>query len=275
MKDIKQKIYTIFSDTVMIAFALLIIPVIAAQTFLALTPSQQILVSIIDWLIWLAFFLEFFLKLGVAQEKLRWLKDNWFDSIISIIVIISPVLENLSAIFAAAPGLRLLRLSRLTRLTRLSRLLRFLRLLALGGKIKHSWREVNLKVYVVFFFILGVGFTASFIATGFQHASIDVTWISLFVSIFGIFYSFLISFFVMHIWGKFNTIGSEIGKQVNSLRNVFILTQQLPSKKTVIKFSSLLDDYIDETVKTLWGKETSPQTINHQFLRLVSPRTKA
>ncbi|MBM3254558.1 MAG: DUF4239 domain-containing protein [Candidatus Omnitrophica bacterium] len=205
----------------------------------------------------------------MAEKKIKWLRDNWFDSIISIIVILSPILENLEGIFAAAPGLRLLRLSRLTRLTRLSRLLRFLRLLALGGKVKHSWKKLNLKIYVAFFFVLGTGFTASFLATGFQHTSIDTAWISLFVSIFGVFYAVLISFFVIHIWGKFNSIGSEIGKQVNALRNVYILIHHLPSEKIVTGFYSLLADYTNEVQKTLWEGNTSTEFINNKFLKLV------
>lgn len=269
MDVFRKQVYTVFSDTVMIALALLIIPTILAQSFLNLTTAQQILVSIIDWIIWIGFFLEFVLKLIVAEKRFKWLKDNWFDSIISIIVIISPILENISTIFSAVPAFRLARLSRLTRLTRLTRFLRFLRLLAMGGKVKHSWSKINLKVYAAFFLVLGIGFTASFIATGFQHSNVDVTWISVFVNIFGVFYAVLISFFVMHVWGKFNSIGSEIGKEVNSLRNVYILLQQLPSYKNNEEFKSLLKDYVDQIIAMLWGDELNHQLINKKFLKLA------
>lgn len=269
MEKFRYKVNAIFSDTVMIALALLIIPTIVAQSFFHLSPAQQILVSIIDWIIWTGFFLEFILKLFVAEKRLKWLKDNWFDSIISIIVIFSPILENISTIFSAIPALRLARLSRLTRLTRLTRFLRFLRLLAMGGKVKHGWSKINIKVYAAFFLVLGLGFTASFIATGFQHSSVDVTWISLFVSTFGVFYAVLISFFVMHVWGKFNSISSEIGKEVNSLRNVYILLQQLPSYKNNEEFKRLLKDYVDQIIVMLWGDELNHQLINEKFLKLA------
>jgi len=263
----KERIYYIFSDGVMVALALLIIPVILAQTLLELSPAQQILVSVIDWGIWIAFFLEFFLKLTAEEKKLKWLRDNWFDSLVSIIIIISPILENAETIFSVVPGLRLLRLGRIARL---SRLLRFLRLFVLGGKIKHTWKRINLKIYVVFFFVLGIGFAASFIATGFEYSSTDTTWISLFVSVFGVFYSVLISFFVVHIWGKFNDIGGEIGKQVNSLRNVYILTRQLPHAAELSKFPSMLVEYVNCVIDTLWTKKTAHQSINDKFMRLVN-----
>lgn len=272
MKNLKSKVYLIFSDTLMIALALLIIPVIIAQNFLHLTSSQTFLVTIIDWFIWLAFFLEFVLKFIVEKKKISWLITNWLDSIVSIIVIISPVLEYFFTFASGTVLLRLSRLSRLTRLTRLTRLVRFLRLIrliALGSKIQHGWKSVNLKVYVAFFFILGVGFTGSFIATGFQHSSIDVTWISLFVSTFGVFYAVLISFFVVHIWSKYNSISSQMGQEVNSLRNVFLLTRQLPGISEKNTFSKSLARYLETVVQTLWQKEVNTGAIHEKFLSLL------
>jgi hypothetical protein len=126
-----------------------------------------------------------------------------------------------------------------------------------------------MKIYAAFFFVLGIGFVASFIATGIQHSSIDTAWISLFVSIFGVFYAVLISFFVIHVWGKFNSISSEIEKETNSLRNVYILTQQLPSKTIITKLNYILTNYIDEIVTTMWKDQINSKTINNKFLGLV------
>lgn len=159
----RQKVNIIFSDTVMIALALLIIPLILAQNFLTLTQDQQVLVSAIQWFIWVAFFLEFVLKLGLAKKKIKWLAKDKLDSTVSIVIIISPILEYFLPILASTPALRLLRLTRL---------------FALGSKVKHKWGKIDLKMYAAFFVIVGIGITASFFSTGFQYSSIDITWLA-------------------------------------------------------------------------------------------------
>ncbi len=270
MQNFRDKVNLIFSDTVMIALALLIIPVAIAQNLLTLSPSQEVLISVIDWIIWTAFFLEFTLKLITSEKKWHRLTSNKLDSIVSIIIILSPLLEHVSNLFAEAALLRLLRLGRLTRLTRLSRLIRLVRLVALGSKVKHGWKNINLKTYVAFFLVAGVGFTASFIATGFQHSSVDITWISLFVSIFGVFYAFLISFFVMHIWSKYNSIGSEISKEVNALRNAYLLSYQLLEKEKRMEFSSVMTLYIEEIFHAIWESDApDSQKVDDRFLKLI------
>lgn len=258
MPNFKDKVNLIFSDTVMIALALLIIPVAIAQNILTLTHSQEVLISVIDWFIWTAFLLEFTLKLITSGKKWQWLTSNKLDSIVSIIVILSPILEHVSKIFAEAALLRLLRLGRL------------IRLVALGSKVKHGWKTINLKTYVAFFLVAGIGFTASFIATGFQHSSIDISWISLFVSIFGVFYAFLISFFVMHVWSKYNSIGTEISKEVNALRNAYLLSYQLLPKVKRGEFSQIMTRYIEEIIHAIWESDApDSQKVDDRFLKLI------
>lgn len=266
MNTIRNTVYSVFSDTLMIALALLVIPVLVLQNFVHLSPAQEIMVSVVDWFIWIVFFLEFVLKLIVAEKKMRWLAENKLDSVVSVIVILSPLLEYSFTSFAAAPALRLLRLSRFARF---ARLLRVIRLVALGAKIQHSWKRINLKVYAAFFFIVGVGFTASFITTGLSYTDIDTTWISLFVSTFGVFYSFLISFFVVQVWGKFGSMENEVSKQVNSLRNVFLLSVQL-DKKPVIAI--IMVDYINEIIARFWRANEVADTarIDEKYLRILS-----
>ncbi len=267
MSNLRDKVYAVFSDTLMIALALLVIPVLVLQNFVHLSPAQGVMVSVVDWFIWIAFFLEFVLKLFVSEKKIRWLRENTLDSVVSVIVILSPLLEYSFTGFAAAPALRLLRLSRFARF---ARLLRVIRLVALGARVKHSWKSINLKVYAAFFFIVGIGFTASFITTGLSYTDVDTTWISLFVSTFGVFYSFLISFFVVQVWGKFGSMENEVGKQVNSLRNVYLLSIQL-AKKSII--SGLMVDYIDEIIRRFWqakGNEPDAGVIDKKYLKILS-----
>lgn len=255
MKKFRRIIYKVFSDSVMIALALLIIPAMIVHSFFQLSPLQALLVKAVDWFIWIAFSLEFILKFLVAEKKIKWVVANWFDSIVSAVVIVSPLLEHFSSIFVGVPALRLLRLTRLTRLARL---------LALIFKVKHMWKKIELKVYVTFFLVLGAGFIASFAASKFQHSAVDMAWLSLFVSTFGVFYAVLISFFVVHIWSKFNAIGTEMSREVNSLRNVFLLEKQLPKKVKGNKLVLYINLYIDELVRRLWQKNfaVNPVTLS-------------
>jgi len=268
MEKLRQKIYLVFSDTVMIALALFVIPLVAVQTFFILTPAQETLVRSLDWLIWTAFFLEFSLKLLVAEKRARWFIDNWLDSLISIVVIVSPLLELFAKIFEGAPLLRLLRLTRITRLTRLSRLAR---LGALGVRTQKSWRNLELKVYLTFFLIVGIGLVSSFFGTKIRHSGPDAGWISLFLSLFGAFYAFLVSFFIAHVWLRFSFLSGEIGKHVNSLQNVVILTKQFSSEEISTNFIDLLDSYLEETVR-LWGgdKNIIGKTLKKKLLKIIS-----
>src|SRR3989344_9067359 len=103
MSNLRDKVYAVFSDTLMIALALLVIPVLVLQNFVHLSPAQGVMVSVVDWFVWIAFFLEFVLKLLVSEKKIRWLVENKLDSVVSVIVILSPLLEHSFTGFAAAP----------------------------------------------------------------------------------------------------------------------------------------------------------------------------
>ena len=119
------------------------------------------------------------------------------------------------------------------------------------------------------FLVLGLGFTASFIATGFQHTNIDIAWISVFVNIFGMFYAVLISFFVMHVWAKFNSISSEISKEINAIKNVYILSQQLPSHTSTQELKIILNDYVNKIVTSLWDDEGNYNELDSKYLKLA------
>ncbi len=267
MEKLRAKVSNIFSDTLMVCIALLVIPVLIAQNFFSLTPSQTMLISIVDWFIWIAFFLEFVLKLFTAEYRFKWLWQNKLDSLVSIIIIISPILEYGITTFASSPALRLFRL---TRFIRFARFLRVLRLIAVATKAKQSWKKTNLKVYAAFFSVVGFGFISSFIATGFEYSSIDTTWIALFVGTFGVFYAFVISFFVFHVWGKFGAINTEISKEINSLRNTLLLSRQILSDTDDRKqFSKLMVEYVDSIINNLWGHEVEPDLIDKKFFNLV------
>lgn len=82
-----------------------------------------------NWIIWLAFVVEFAIKFALAPNRPAFLRSAWLE--ILIIVLTPPFLS----VSETVTGVRLLRLGRLTRLTRLSRLLPLIRIALLSGLI--------------------------------------------------------------------------------------------------------------------------------------------
>lgn len=250
----QKRINSIFSDTLMIGLALLIIPIVIAKSFIHLTTLQEIIVNSIDLIIWFIFLLEFVFKLFVNKEKMKWLTINKVDTIVSIIVILSPILEYFEHLFLGAPLLRLLRITRIIRLGRLTRLLRLFSLIV---RVKNAWNTLGMKNYVLFFLIVGSGTIASFANRFFKHSPIDTLWLSLFIQAVGVFYAILVSFFVVHVWGKYNSISSEINNHINSLSNLMILADNLygNNNKQIKSFHYKLSSYVDYVLNNFWYKK--------------------
>jgi hypothetical protein len=118
---LKPKVYSIFSDNVMIAVALIAVPVTLIEIF-DLVPSADPVLSVIDWAIWLVFLLEFALKLYVEDTYKTYIVNHRLDSAISIIIIGSGILA-IPFSFVPGPALGVLRL------------LRIFRVLAYGDKV--------------------------------------------------------------------------------------------------------------------------------------------
>ena len=118
----------------MIVFALLVLPVLAVEYYWGEWLQQHAgLVLLLDLClsaIWLAFTVEFLLKLSIAESKLHYCKDHWLD----LAIILLPVVQ-------ALPFARALRLGRLLRLDQLSRMNQLYRLRGLAAK---AWRALLL-----------------------------------------------------------------------------------------------------------------------------------
>lgn len=56
---LRGAIYLIFSDTLMVFLALLILPIVVAEYLLDLTATQNVILSVISWIIYSLFVLEY------------------------------------------------------------------------------------------------------------------------------------------------------------------------------------------------------------------------
>jgi voltage-gated potassium channel len=111
-----------------IVLTVAMIPVLIVQE----TSKDPLLLQTADaanWIIWLAFVVEFTVKFALTPNRSAFLRSAWLE--ILIIVLTPPFLS----VPETMEGVRLLRLGRLTRLTRLSRLLPLLRIALLSSLI--------------------------------------------------------------------------------------------------------------------------------------------
>ncbi|MCC7354427.1 MAG: two pore domain potassium channel family protein [Anaerolineae bacterium] len=104
-----------------IVLTVAMIPVLVVQETTK-DPALLQMADVANWIIWLAFVVEFAVKFALAPQRGTFLRSAWLE--ILIIVLTPPFLS----VPETVEGVRLLRLGRLSRLTRLSRLLPLLRI---------------------------------------------------------------------------------------------------------------------------------------------------
>jgi voltage-gated potassium channel len=102
--------------------AVLLIPLVVVPIFVKLPPAGEVAFLVLDVLIWLAFAVEYGVRLYLTPEKWRFVRHEWAD----LLIIVIPVLRPL----------------RLARSARLFRILRLGRLVAVLGRVEKGAREV-------------------------------------------------------------------------------------------------------------------------------------
>jgi hypothetical protein len=114
----------------MLVMALLILPLLAIEYFWAAalddSPLLRAVLHIGIGLVWVAFTIEFIIRIATAEKKLGYAFNHWVD----LAVVLLPMVEFM-------PLLRLLRATRLMRLTTLARMGKYYRLYGVAGK---GWR---------------------------------------------------------------------------------------------------------------------------------------
>ncbi len=114
----------------MFLMALLILPVLAIEYFwsdaVITYPLLRGVLAVGVGVIWIAFTVEFVIRISVAEGKIGYAARHWVD----LAVVLLPMLEFL-------PFLRLLQVTRLMRLEKIARIAKYYRLYGLAGK---GWR---------------------------------------------------------------------------------------------------------------------------------------
>lgn len=153
-EDRYKRVERFFTIPVLVA-AVLVIPVVAIDSTSIGQPWARI-AAYLNWVIWVAFALEFFALLIVAQRRWHWLLHHPLD--IAIVFLTPPFLP---ASLQAIRALRLLRLIRLFRVAQLARKL-------------FSMEGVRYIAVLALLTVLGGG--AAFAAVERQRSTWDGVW---------------------------------------------------------------------------------------------------
>ncbi|HEY9245972.1 MAG TPA: ion transporter, partial [Candidatus Methanoperedens sp.] len=112
---LKEPVYQIFTDHLMIVLALILIPVIFLHLFFTFSQFMLVLFKIVRSAILILFILEYFLKLYVADSRKAYATDPWH--VIDLLIVILAASDfipwaPLEGIGRTSPLLRLLRITR-------------------------------------------------------------------------------------------------------------------------------------------------------------------
>ncbi|VVB97477.1 Cobalt/magnesium transport protein CorA [uncultured archaeon] len=112
---LREHVYQIFTDQLMIVLALILIPAIFLPFFFTFSQFMLAFIKVVRSAILLMFILEYFLKLYVADSRKAYATDPWH--VIDLLIVILAVTDfipwtPLGGIGRTSPLLRLLRISR-------------------------------------------------------------------------------------------------------------------------------------------------------------------
>ena len=248
-EELRSSVYSFFSDTLMVFLALLIIPIVVGEYLFDLTATQNLVFSALAWVIYSLFFAEFILKVLVAKNKRAFIKTNKLFTATSLIIILSPILEPISELFATAPALRALRIVSTIRLSRLTRLA------AASGRAKISWRRINFKTYAITAMIIGLGFSASFFAPRTPLLQSDQNFLSMFIGVVGTIYAIITGFMIANVWSKYMALINATTKETTNLRNIYLLGLELRAPVLIEALRKNLSNYASTVIDVYW-KET-------------------
>jgi Mg2+ and Co2+ transporter CorA len=128
--DLRNTVYRIFSDTLMIFLAVLLVPIVLLPLVVDLPEQVVDFLNIADTAIIGVFVIEYLVKLGLADDKVAHFLNRWH--LLDLLIITLPLLEILP-----------IQGAQLARTSPILRLLRVLRVVAVGGRSVE--RQVELE----------------------------------------------------------------------------------------------------------------------------------
>ena len=243
----------------MVFLALLIIPIVVSEYLFDLTATQNLVFSALVWVIYSLFFAEFILKVLDAKNKRAFIKTNKLFTAISLIIILSPILEPISELFATAPALRALRIVSAIRLSRLTRLA------AASSRAKISWRRINFKTYAISAMIIGLGFSASFFAPRTPLLQNDQNLLAMFIGVVGTIYAIITGFMIANVWRKYMALINATTKETTNLRNIYRLGLELRAPDLIVALRENLSTYASTVIDVYWKKTKQIDYLESKF----------
>ena len=248
----------------MVFLALLILPIVLAEYLLDLTSTQNVILSLISWIIYAVFVAEFLLKLLVAQHKTVFLKTNKLYSIISLVIIVSPILEPISELFAATPFLRALRIISAIRLSRLTSLL------AVSGRARLGWKRIKFRTYAIVTSVIVFGFLISFFKPELNLSSTDQGLLSQFIQITATIYAIITGFIIANVWGKYTSLIRSVNSETANLRNIYHLALQLKNLTLIGGMKNSIVAYIQAVIDIYWKASSKSGVLEQAFAKIFT-----
>src|SRR5438132_2376435 len=75
----------------------------------------------------------------------------------------------------------------------------------------------------------------------------------IFISVLGIIFSIIVGFTIANVWGEFVNISGSIKKESSSLRNIYLLSLHLSSKRVSESLKQIIPRYIVTSIQSYWG----------------------
>lgn len=161
-------------------------------------------------------------------------------------IIVSPILEPISGLFAAAPALRAIRILAVIRLSRLTTIL------AASERARISWKQINYRTYAIVTSVIVFGFLISFFKPDIRISINDQALLSQFIQITATIYAIITGFVIANVWGKYTTLIRSVNSEATSLRNVYLLSLKLNSPRFIAALKSSILQYTQATIEVYW-----------------------
>src|SRR5438552_12244200 len=91
----------------------------------------------------------------------------------------------------------------------------------------------------------------------------------IFVSVLGIIFSIIVGFTIANVWGEFVNLSGSVKSESSSLRNIYLLSLHLSTRKLSETLKQIIPGYIVSAIKNYWGSSRpSVRQTEEEFVKI-------
>src|SRR5438445_2118924 len=100
-------------------------------------------------------------------------------------------------------------------------------------------------------------------------SSQDYDSLKILVSVLGVVFSIIVGFTIANVWGEFVILSGAIRRESSSLRNIYLLSLHLSSKKVSESLKQIIPSYVVASIKIYWGSShPSTRQTDEDFIKI-------